>query len=179
MNEEYFLLAVLDDASQRRLNEISDELTCQGFQYTKDTPYHITLWNGEKPNEKLISHFERICGKTAPIDTALCSIGLFGLTVLFLSPLPCTPLTKLEEDICGYVNNNLVGWVPHCTMRMGSEDNIASAVPVLAKCFAPFPVRIERLELYGCGENYARFERSFPLLGNESDLTICRSRPAI
>jgi hypothetical protein len=166
MKDEYFLLAILDEASQERMAALSDELTRQGFAYTRYTPYHITLWNGEKPTPELLRHFEAVCSQTAPIETALVSVGLFGLAVLFLSPPPCEALADLAKTIRGQ-QDTPVGWVPHATLRMGAEGSVAAAVPVLARMFEPFAVRMERLEVYACGKNYARFERGFPLGGEQ------------
>jgi len=44
---KYYLLTVLDDAAQTRLTALSEQLTKDGFEYTRFTPYHITLWDGD------------------------------------------------------------------------------------------------------------------------------------
>ena len=159
----YYLLAVLDDDSQASLNELSDKLTQQGFTYTRYTPYHITLWNSDVVDEQTLSHFEKVCCSTPGFNIALGSIGLFGLAVAFLTPLPSQSLLTLEQKICGQINESPVGWVPHVTIRMGEPEYIKLVVPPLAELFTPFTARIERLELYECGEGYANFVRSFEL----------------
>lgn len=163
MDSNYYLLAVLDDDSQRRLEEISDKLTKQGFAYAKYTPYHITLWGGGSIDEQTLSCFESVCRATPAFETALGSIGLFGLAVAFLAPLPSQALLTLEQRICGQINDAPDGWVPHVTMRMGEPEYIKQVVPIIAGLFTPFAVRIERVELYECGEGYAKLVRSFCL----------------
>ena len=163
METQYYLLAILDDAAQERLAALSDLLTKEGFAYTRYTPYHVTLWGGDKPDELVLNRFEEICRTTPAIETALAFVGLFGLSVVFLSPLPCLPLIKLEQNICGNINDTPEGWVPHVTLRMGDNEYISRAAPVVAGHFTPFSVRIEKLELYECGNDYAKFIRSFSL----------------
>lgn len=162
-DSNYYLLAVIDDDSQMRLKEMSDKLTEQGFTYTKYTPYHITLWGGDSIDEQTLSHFKKICCITPAFETVLGSIGLFGLSVAFLTPLPCLPLLTLEQRICGQINEAPDGWVPHVTMRMGEPEYIKQVVPIIAGLFTPFIVRIERVELYECGEGYANLLHSFCL----------------
>ncbi|NCA68030.1 MAG: hypothetical protein EOM87_08205 [Clostridia bacterium] len=163
METLYYLLAVLDDAAQERLTELSDLLTKEGFAYTKYTPYHITLWGGDKPDECTLNRFEEVCRTTPTIETALAFVGLFGLAVAFLAPLPCLPLITLEKNICGNINDAPDGWVPHVTLRMGDNEYIRRAAPVIAGHFTPFSVRIEKIELYECGNDYAKLVRSFKL----------------
>ena len=156
---------MLDDDSQMRLKEMSDKLTEQGFAYTKYTPYHITLWDGDKIDEQTLAHFDKISCTTPAFETALGSIGLFGLAVAFLAPLPSQALLTLEQGICGQINDAPEGWVPHVTMRMGEPEYIKQVVPRIAGLFTPFAVRIERVELYECGEGYANLVRCFYLCG--------------
>lgn len=169
MDNHYYLLAVLDDDSQISLKEMSDKLTEQGFEYTKYTPYHITLWDGDSINEETLAHFEKICYTTPAFETALGSIGLFGLAVAFLAPLPSLPLLTLEQGICGQINDAPDRWVPHVTMRMGEPEYIKQVVPRIAELFIPFAVRIERVELFECGEGYANLVHSFYLTGGKSN----------
>lgn len=166
METHYYLIAVLDDASQTRLRELSDTVTQQGFPYTQHVPYHITVWDGDSIDEQTLAHFENVCQTTAAFETALGSVGLFGLAVAFLAPLPSQALLTLEENICGHINDSPLGWVPHVTIRMQEPEYIKEAVPIIAGLFTPFAVRIERLELYECGDNYAKFVRGFSLLSN-------------
>ena len=159
----YYLLAVLDDDSQARLEKLSATLTEEGYEYTRYTPYHITLWGGGKPSEDWLNQLETVCNKTAAISLSLCSVGLFGLAVLFLSPLPSKPLINLEEQICGELDDAPVGWAPHITLRIGKPDYISHATPIAAEGFEPFRCRIERVALYECGEDYANLVKSFSL----------------
>jgi hypothetical protein len=168
-DNNYYLLAVIDDDSQMRLKEMSDKLTEQGFMYTKYTPYHITLWSGDSIDEQTLSHFEKICCITPAFETALGSIGLFGLAVVFFAPLPSQALLTLEQKICGQINDTPDGWVPHVTIRMGEPEYIKQVVPIIAGLFTPFAVRIERVELYECGEGYANLVHGFYLTGGESN----------
>jgi len=111
----------------------------------------------------MLNRFEEICRTTPAIETALAFVGLFGLSVAFLAPLPCLPLIKLEQNICGNINAAPDGWVPHVTLRMGGNEYISRAASVVAGHFTPFSVRIEKLELYECGSDYAKFIQSFNL----------------
>lgn len=95
MVNNYYLLAVLDDASQMRLKALSDKLTELGFEYTSYTPYHITLWSGDRIDNQTMARFDKICRATPVIETALGSVGLFGLSVVFLAPLPSRALLLL------------------------------------------------------------------------------------
>lgn len=169
MDNHYYLLAVLDDDSQMSLKEMSDKLTEQGFEYTKYTPYHITLWDGDSIDEQTLVHFDKVCRATPAFETALGSIGLFGLAVAFLAPLPCLALLTLEQRICGQINDASDVWVPHVTMRMGEPEYIKQVVPIIAELFIPFVVRIELVELYECGEGYANLVHSFYLTGSKSN----------
>lgn len=56
--------------------------------------------------------------------------------------------------------------MPHVTLRMGDQDYIKLVAPLIAELFTPFAVRIERLELYECGEGYANLMHGFFLSGN-------------
>lgn len=167
METRYYLLAVLDDAAQERLSALSDRLADEGLGYTRYTPYHITLWDGDSVDGQTLAHFDRICSTAPAVETALASVGLFGLAVVFLAPLPNQELLTLEQRICGRINDAPDGWVPHVTIRMGEPAYIKKAVPVIAGFFTPFPVRIERAELYECGENCAKLIRRFCLRGEE------------
>ncbi|NLO47348.1 MAG: 2'-5' RNA ligase family protein [Clostridiales bacterium] len=166
MEKKYYLLAVLDDEAQKRLTALSEQLTKEGFEYTRYTPYHITLWDSDNIDEQSLAHFKKICHTTPAFETALGSIGLFGLAVAFLTPLPCLPLITLEQRICGQINDASDGWVPHVTMRMGEPEYIKQAVPIIAGLFTPFSVRIEHVELYECGEGYANLVHRYCLCRN-------------
>lgn len=166
MVNNYYLLAVLDDASQMRLKALSDKLTELGFEYTSYTPYHITLWSGDRIDNQTMARFDKICRATPVIETALGSVGLFGLSVVFLAPLPSRALLLLYQEICGRINDAPDGWVPHVTLRMGDQDYIKLVAPLIAELFTPFAVCIERLELYECGEGYANLMHGFFLSGN-------------
>ena len=162
---KYYLLAVLDDASQQRLHKMSDKLIEQGFDYTRYTPYHITLWDSDKIDEQTIAHFVDICSSTPVFQTMLGYIGLFGLAVVFIAPMPSQALITLEQKICGKINDTPVGWAPHVTIRMGEPEYIKQVVPKIAELFSPFYVQIDRIELYECGESYANHVHSFNLCG--------------
>jgi hypothetical protein len=162
MHGEHYLLAILDETSQARLTKWSDELTKQGFDYARYTPYHITL--GERVDLNTLAHFEDVCASMPRFDVALGSIGLFGLAVLFLAPLPSERLIILEQKLFGAINDVPDGWVPHVTMRTGETEYIERAAPVLARIFEPFKARIERLELYECGDGYANLIRRFEFM---------------
>ena len=168
MGAKYCLLAILDDDAQKRLSDMSERLTKEGFGYMRYIPYHITLWDSDKIDEQTLTHFEKICFATPAFQTALCSVGLFGLAVVFLAPLPCLPLFTLEQKISGQINNVPCGWVPHVTIRMGEQEYIKKVVPMIAELFTPFTVRIEHVELYECGEGYANLVHGFCLAGGES-----------
>lgn len=161
----FYLLAVLDDAAQERLSALSGQLAEEGLEYTRYTPYHITLWDGDSIDEKTLTNFDKTCRTAPSFETALGSVGLFGLAVVFLAPLPSRALLTLEQRICGRINDAPDGWVPHVTMRMGEPEYIKKAVPVIAGLFTPFSVRIERAELYECGEGCAKLIRGFCLRG--------------
>lgn len=163
MEMQYYLLAILDDDAQKRLSALSEQLTKEGFEYTKYTPYHITLLSINEIDEQTLTHFEKICFETPVFETALGSVGLFGLSVAFLAPLPCLQLLTFEQKICGQINDAPDGWVPHVTMRIGEPEYIKQVVPRIAELFSPFAVRIERVELYECGKDYANLLRSFCL----------------
>lgn len=163
MDKKYYLLAVLDNDAQKRLSDLSEQLTKEGFKYTKYTPYHITLWDSDKIDEQTLTHIEKICYATPAFETALGSIGLFGLAVAFLAPLPCLPILTLEQRICGKINDAPDGWVPHVTMRIAEPEYIKQVVPRIAELFTPFVVRIERVERYECGEGYANLVHRFYL----------------
>jgi hypothetical protein len=163
MSGQYYLLAVLDDVSQKRLAALSDELTARGLDYTSYTPFHITLGYGVTPDEDTFSHIERVCAGNPSLDIALGYVGLFGLACLFLAPLPSADLLTLERELFGAVNDTPAGWVPHVTLRMGEDEYIGRAALSLAGIFEPFHARIEHLELYECGDGYANFVRRFDL----------------
>ncbi|MDR0916827.1 MAG: 2'-5' RNA ligase family protein [Oscillospiraceae bacterium] len=158
---ELYLIAVLDDVSQARLAALSDELTARGFEYTHLVPFHITLAGPDTPLDTMREHIESVCAATPAFDIGIGHVGLFGLAVLFLAPLPSEPLLTLERNLLGRINDAPDGWVPHVTMRMGEPEYIERAVPILARSFEPFTARIERVEMYETGEGYANFVRKF------------------
>ena len=166
METRYYLLAVLDDAAQERLSRLSEQLTAEGFEYTKYPPYHITLWDSDEIDGQTLAHLEEICSAMPAFEIALGSVGLFGLAVAFLAPLPSLPLLTLEQRICGQINDVPDGWVPHVTMRMREPEYIRQAASRIAELFTPFTARIERAELYECGEGFARLVHQFFLCGS-------------
>jgi 2'-5' RNA ligase len=163
MDKGYYLLAVLDDAAQARLCELSAQLTTAGFDYTRYTPYHITLWGGDEISETQLGHIDEVCSVTPSIDIGLGNVGMFGLAVAFLAPMPSSALISLERAIIGKLEDTPDGWIPHVTLRMGEPDYIRQVAPLLSEIFTSFPCRIERVELYKCGSDYANLVQSWRL----------------
>ena len=56
--------------------------------------------------------------------------------------------------------------------RMGQPEYIKQVVPIIAELFTPFTVRIERVELYECGEGYANLLHRFACAGNAPEYLV-------
>jgi 2'-5' RNA ligase len=151
--KSYYLLALFDGETQSRLRALGELLRengCEGKNMTPDFPYHITL-NGPEPSPdaRFCARAAEVCRRTEAFEIGLGHVGLFGLAVLFLAPTPSEALLRLVNALFGGTRNDRAdGWVPHVTMCMDDPEVVEKAVPLLARRFAPFQARVERVALY-------------------------------
>ena len=159
-----YLIARLDEASNRALSSIYDLLRAEGLQGTQvaDFPYHITLGSFETAFEpSVIASTERVCRERAPFRVHINHIGLFGENVLFLAPAASTGLLSLHEALLRRQPAvDIHDWVPHVTLLMDDPENIRKALPIVMRAFSPMLSTLSGVGVY----EYAppRFIREFP-----------------
>ena len=101
-DKRIYLVALLDEASNKKMATIYDELLQAGLvgEQTKNIPYHFTLGSFDLESEKeILENAQSICLKTKTFDISIHHIGLFGLKVLFLAPSINTELLTLYNDL--------------------------------------------------------------------------------
>lgn len=151
MAERLYWLAELDERAQARLEALYGKLRDRGFtgHQTRGIPYHLTL--GSRAPEDEAGQAERLgalCRGIPAFDLRLGHLGLFGQTVLFLSPNPNEELLALLRTFfpeCGKGDHD---WSPHITLLMDEAESIGKALPVAAEAFEPFCARVEAVSLY-------------------------------
>lgn len=147
-NKALYLLAQFDDETNKILNEYNHQLSLNNFvgTQTKNIPYHITLANYNCSCEfELINKLIKISKKSKIINLKLNHLGLFGLNVLFVTPIVNYELLSLYKNFQGSDDEN---WTPHVTMLIDEQDNILKALPILNNSFKPINAKIVSLSLY-------------------------------
>ena len=151
MPERLYWLAELDAQAPARLEALYGMLRARGFvgRQTQGVPYHLTL--GSRALEDEVGHAERLevlCRTLPAFDLRLGHLGLFGQTVLFLSPNPNEELLALLRTFFPESGRGDHDWAPHVTLLMDEAEAIGQALPMVAHAFEPFCSRIEAVSLY-------------------------------
>lgn len=151
MEKKKFLtvMAVLDDATQRWMNDVQGiimEKVGQGTQ-TMGIPFHITL--GSYATDELESVIEKIRAvseSAEPFCVDLCGYSDFNDRVLFLKPQINNMLKVMRSYFeCDYANG--YDWVPHATIFCGTEEEIKKAKELLREIEPPTRAEIVGIEL--------------------------------
>lgn len=99
---------------------------------------------------------EAFAGQVAPIDIRLDALGVFGQTVLFLTPVPTRSLLDLHDRFHRLAMPGMRTlrpyyapgrWTPHCTLLNGEPPTVARALPLLLAAAGPVTGRIEQIGL--------------------------------
>jgi len=147
-----YLLAELDEETQRHLGEISRKLTSAGFKGTQtpNLPYHLTLASFPAASlERILRKTEAVCKYTSAFPVRLTHIGLFGLTVLFLAPAVNYELLRLHDEL--QPDEPATGshsWSPHATMLIDEPQAVLQALPIAENAFSPVDVIIKSVGVY-------------------------------
>lgn len=145
------LIASFDDASHQEVAKIYSILQCEGFvgRQTKKLPYHITVGEFDlSQRDQVLARVRQCSADTAPFEIQLSHIGLFGLRVLFLTPSVNVDLLRLRAAL--NPDETVEGqhaWAPHTTILIDRSAQIQAAIPLVAKAFKPFTVRIDRIQV--------------------------------
>lgn len=147
-----YLIAQFDENTNQRLTAIYDKLLEEGLkgEQTLGIPYHFTL--GSFPldhRDKVLKDTKELCMKTKAFDISLSHIGLFGQRVLFIAPsMNLELLTLYNNAIPGESINGCHNWVAHATVLIDTPDNIAKAIPIVAKLFSPICAKVKSIGIY-------------------------------
>lgn len=170
MVQESFLTLMAEycEADQARISKWYDAVQQAGFTGTQ-TPglrHHISLATFPlNREEEAVRIAQTAAACFAPLTVDIRHMGVMpGGQVLFAAPDMCEKLSALQRA-CG---SNVVGghlWLPHTTMLIDTVENVAAALPALARVFTPMPARIDRLRL--CAFWPKREITDVPLTGQE------------
>lgn len=142
-----FVLAGFDGETEARLHGWQKGLYAQGFKgtQTKHIPPHFTLDNFPLDREpQLMALLTELATRQKPVPVLFSHIGIFpGGKVLFAAPDCNRELLALKETF-----GRSYGWTPHTTMLVDTPEEIARAVPVFEREFAPFDGTVTSLHLY-------------------------------
>ncbi len=151
MKKEKFLtvMAVFDDATQKRLSKLQNDLICnvsKGTQ-TMGIPFHITLGSYQPMREREVVEMIRETAaiiKSFPIE--LIGYRDFGNRVLFAEPTCPGELLHLRDLFASDYAENFP-WVPHATLFCGTEDEVTAANTYLPPIDEPIKAAIVGIEL--------------------------------
>jgi len=150
MDKALYVLAELDDQTQKTLSGYYEKLVQNGFPgtQTKEIPYHLTM--GSYPcdmERKLTGWLDEKIADMSGVTLLFDHIGLFGLNVLFLAPNVTHELLTLKEAITFDGTIDEFPWAAHATMLIDTPENILRALPVVADML-PLEARIDSIGLY-------------------------------
>lgn len=144
------VMAEYDSETEEKLKAIQKVLYDKGFigRQTKGLLNHITLGTFNiAQEEQLIKKVQEASKQMNGFDIRLNSIGLFGLSVLFIAPAVNHELLELQ----GMFNDNYadgMDWTAHTTLLIDEPKIIQKALPIVAEEFKSFAGRIETISLY-------------------------------
>jgi 2'-5' RNA ligase len=144
-------LAVLDEATQKKMAEYYALLTEQGYigRQTKDIPYHFTLGDTDTANEaSLLQQAEKICTETSPITFRMDHVSLFGQSVLFLSPNMNIEMLEMQSRFFPGYGKGYNPWTAHATILMEEPEVILASVPIITEHFKAFEAQIVAVAVY-------------------------------
>lgn len=155
----YYLMALFDEETNHRIEEIHQELLVNEIPSTSLLP-HLTLgsWTNIDENE-LCNWLELVCSNQLQLEVNFNHLGLFSLKVAFLAPHVSEDLIKFHarihekfEEYCGQMGYNYTAksqnWVPHATLVFQDEsETVLKSLPVITKNFNPFKGKLISLLL--------------------------------
>lgn len=150
-DKSLYIIAELDAEAQRALNGVYGALTAEGItgRQTPDIPYHITLGRyAVKREAEVKALFTNACASLRAFDMRLGALGLFGLNVLYASPVPSAALLALFDAFEAHNLDFREEWMPHVTLLIDEPDTLLRALPIAARRFAPMTARVEKVSLY-------------------------------
>ncbi len=145
------LMAEYCPEDQERISVWYDALQHAGFtgEQTPGLKHHITLATFPVEYEtEAILIAQQVAARFAPMAANIRHIGVMpGGKVLFAAP-DMTPALVALQKACDKQLMPGYPWLPHTTMMIGETvEEIAAALPTLAKHFTPIPAKIDRLRL--------------------------------
>lgn len=145
-----YALATFDDETAAHIKQLEHILNENGItgRQTPEIPHHITLGCYEPDKEAEIKRLvQEVCAGARSFEVSLAHIGLFGLDVLFLTPIMNESLLDLFR--CFHGGNPDVGnWTPHATLLIDDAEAILKALPLAAAHFKPRKARVTGVSLY-------------------------------
>lgn len=155
----YYLMALFDEQTNQRIEEIHRELSVHEIPSTSLLP-HLTFGSWTNINElELCDWLEQVCSNQKQIEVNFNHLGLFSLKVAFLAPHVSEELMKFHshiherfEEYCGEMGYNYTAksqnWVPHATLVFQDEsETVLKSLPVITKQFSPFKGKLISLLL--------------------------------
>lgn len=163
---EYAVLLYFDNATDRRLQILIDDLVASGvndhYRELKMRP-HLTLAVISVDDDRELKEFiADQANKLEPLPVKLASVGMFPTDagVVFLSPVVNEPLLQMHrqineklEQLSGSFSSlyREENWVPHCTLALDLQpDEVKSAYKVLKNNFQPFAALAVEIGLIAC-----------------------------
>ena len=132
MDKNLYILAELDDETQKILNNYNKIILENGFigKQTKDIPYHITICSYSLENENYLKNLlEKIGEKYNQINIEYCGFGLFGLNVLYLNPSMNLKLIELYNEIKEKSYTKDSDLAAHTTLFIDEPENVLKILP--------------------------------------------------
>lgn len=150
-HKEKFLTiyAVFDDETQSQLKDWQSAILQSGLQGSQsmDIPFHISLGSFSVENkEKLIVLLQNACAKYSSFTVDLLSIKKFNNRVLYIEPSVPSELINLH---CIFDSNYADGlpYVPHTTIFIGNDNEVAISENILLQCFSPIKATVTEIHL--------------------------------
>ena len=151
MKQKLFLtvMAVLDDETQRRMNDLQQRIFSLGLvgTQTMGIPFHISL--GSFPVEKegeVLRNMYRTTEKTAAFPIRFAGLSTFSDRVLFLKPEFSESLAALHAPFDGSYADGFP-WTPHATLFCGEEAEVRKAKQALENARLPVEASVQAIEL--------------------------------
>ncbi len=146
-NKFLTVYAVLDESTQKQIDNLVENFPDISNQIRDSIPYHITL--GSFPLEDrslLIEKIKNVCENNCTFPIKLKKLNHFDNKVLYIQPAKNKKLYELHRIFdCNYADGH--SWKAHITIGYGEESTIKNAKKSISKIFKPISADITAVEL--------------------------------
>jgi 2'-5' RNA ligase len=153
-DKKLYLLAVLDDNTQKIFEKIYDEFVLKNDiigKQTKNIPYHISLcsFTTEKQIEleKLLDKIDEE-NDFKEIKIKYTGMGLFGLNVLYFNLSMSKELIELYDYVKTGSYEEKEELAAHTTVLIDTPENIINIIKIIGSEFKGIEGKIEYIDLY-------------------------------